>query len=268
MVSKYVFQLHTPNQRPEIPYDAAMDCLNCAKATNAKAYCANCGQSTKVQRAPIYTIVRDSLSDFFAFDSKIIHSIRPLLLSPGALTESYISGKRSQVIPPVRLYIFISFLFFFFTRPDLSSKTLESEDIASEDVLAGTNAFFEIAQNGLQNLPHFFVLAIPLIALTLHVLHRRPSTYFYDHLIFSLHIHTFLLTSLFALHFIKIDFLYTLFVPVYFIYWLLSIKRCYKRSWRLSALKAMVLFLCDPIIIVTLALLSFGKAFIDSGIYS
>jgi hypothetical protein len=45
-------------------------------------------------------------------DAKIFNSLRSLIFSPGKLSLEYNQGKRAQFVSPVRLYIFISFLFF------------------------------------------------------------------------------------------------------------------------------------------------------------
>ena len=47
------------------------------------------------------------------FDSKFLKSLKPLLFKPGFLTNEYIVGRRIRYIPPLRLYLFISLIFFF-----------------------------------------------------------------------------------------------------------------------------------------------------------
>ncbi|MCE1189322.1 MAG: DUF3667 domain-containing protein [Ignavibacteria bacterium] len=45
-------------------------------------------------------------------DSKIFTSLKLLVLSPGKLSSEFIQGKRVTNVPPIRLYVFISFVFF------------------------------------------------------------------------------------------------------------------------------------------------------------
>ncbi len=58
-------------------------------------------------------LFQDLASDVFTYDSRFFRSFVPLLFKPGALTEEYTQGRRVRFIPPLRLYIFVSILFFF-----------------------------------------------------------------------------------------------------------------------------------------------------------
>ncbi|HEU0136904.1 MAG TPA: DUF3667 domain-containing protein [Flavobacterium sp.] len=51
--------------------------------------------------------------DFTHYDNAFWKTIKNLLFRPGRLTIEFISGKRQTYVPPVKLYIFISFLTFF-----------------------------------------------------------------------------------------------------------------------------------------------------------
>ncbi|MFB0979497.1 MAG: DUF3667 domain-containing protein [Alteromonadaceae bacterium] len=52
------------------------------------------------------------LDDIFSFDSRATRTIFPLVTRPGFLTNQYIAGKRVHFVPPLRLYLFISIVFF------------------------------------------------------------------------------------------------------------------------------------------------------------
>jgi hypothetical protein len=56
--------------------------------------------------------VEQFLGDYFTFDSKIIRSAVPLLIEPGKLTQEYLQGRRARYIPPLRMFIFLSVIFF------------------------------------------------------------------------------------------------------------------------------------------------------------
>src|SRR5262245_51891783 len=47
-------------------------------------------------------------------DSRLWRTIRPLLLRPGFLTREFLRGRRARYLPPFRLYIVASVLFFLF----------------------------------------------------------------------------------------------------------------------------------------------------------
>jgi hypothetical protein len=53
------------------------------------------------------------LEDFFHFDTKLFRTIGTLLFRPGQLSAEFDAGKRAAQMPPFRLYIFVSVLFFF-----------------------------------------------------------------------------------------------------------------------------------------------------------
>lgn len=243
-------------------------CLNCAAAVD-NDFCPDCGQQTKTKRAPIIDVMRDALADFFAFDSRIFKSFLPLIVRPGRLTEMYLEGKRTQLISPVRMYIFVSFIFFFFVMPDISSLNIDLKEMGVDDLGVDVDTEQKILaalNNSIRTLPHFLVLSIPLLAMVLSIAHRKPKTFLYDHLVFSLHIHTFLFLSMMVLSIIPSKSAVTFFIPFYFIYWLVAIKRCYKRSWLVTIPKTMVLFIFDPIILIGIAASSFSKAAAASGL--
>ncbi len=61
---------------------------------------------------PLPRLVLDFLSDAFQFDARIWRTLGLLLFRPGHLTREYLAGHRQRYIPPVRLYLFVSIVFF------------------------------------------------------------------------------------------------------------------------------------------------------------
>ncbi|WP_165699459.1 DUF3667 domain-containing protein [Hymenobacter jejuensis] len=57
-------------------------------------------------------MAEEVLEGVFHFDGKVFRTLRLLLFAPGSLTLRFWQGKRVAYVPPVRLYVFISFLFF------------------------------------------------------------------------------------------------------------------------------------------------------------
>lgn len=88
-------------------------CLNCNYdlPTNAK-YCCNCGQKTESPIVRFKDFIKEAFEDYFSIDSKIFKSIIPLLFKPGFLTIEYIKGKRNTYIPPFRMFLIVSVLYF------------------------------------------------------------------------------------------------------------------------------------------------------------
>ncbi|MDG1476915.1 MAG: DUF3667 domain-containing protein [Vicingaceae bacterium] len=49
----------------------------------------------------------------FNLDSKVFRTLKYLIFKPGFLTKEYIEGRRVSYLPPIRIYIALSFIFFF-----------------------------------------------------------------------------------------------------------------------------------------------------------
>lgn len=86
-------------------------CLNCGAAVTGR-YCSECGQENREPRESFGELLYHFFSDFTHFDSKFFTTIKDLVIRPGFLTKEYLSGKRMRYLHPIRMYIFISFLFF------------------------------------------------------------------------------------------------------------------------------------------------------------
>lgn len=87
-------------------------CLNCG-ATVTGRYCSKCGQENRDPRESFGELLYHFFSDFTHFDSKLFSTIKYPLFRPGFLTTQYLAGKRMSYLHPIRMYIFISFLYFF-----------------------------------------------------------------------------------------------------------------------------------------------------------
>ncbi len=87
------------------------DCLNCGRIVEEN-FCTHCGQENIVTKEDAFHMVTHAIADYFHFEHKFFGTIRPLLLKPGQLTKEYVAGKRMSSIHPIRLYIFISIVFF------------------------------------------------------------------------------------------------------------------------------------------------------------
>ncbi|TCC90429.1 DUF3667 domain-containing protein [Pedobacter frigiditerrae] len=87
------------------------DCLNCGHIVEEN-FCPKCGQENIVTKEDAFHMVTHAIADYFHFEHKFFGTIGPLLLKPGRLTKEYVAGKRMSSIHPIRLYIFISIVFF------------------------------------------------------------------------------------------------------------------------------------------------------------
>ncbi len=92
-------------------YRHETDCLNCGTDLQGK-FCHNCGQENLEMKESFGHMINHAVSDYFHFDYQFFHTLKPLFAKPGKLTVDYLAGRRMQYLHPVKMYIFISLVFF------------------------------------------------------------------------------------------------------------------------------------------------------------
>lgn len=89
-------------------------CLNCNRPlSSTDNFCPSCGQENTRHTISFGAFIHDFFSNYFSFDSRIGRSTLPFLIKPGFLTRRFNEGKRTSFVHPLRLYLIVSFLFFF-----------------------------------------------------------------------------------------------------------------------------------------------------------
>ena len=89
------------------------ECHNCGKAlTPSDNYCPACGQENDEKNVSLAKFAADLAKDALSLDSRLGRTLIPFLFRPGYLTTEFISGRRRRYVPPLRLYLFASFVFF------------------------------------------------------------------------------------------------------------------------------------------------------------
>jgi hypothetical protein len=92
-----------------------INCLNCETPLKEPFnFCPNCGQENNDNNISFGALYKDFWSNYFSIDSRFGRTLRPFFTKPGAITLDFISGKRVKFANPVRLYLLISFVHFFF----------------------------------------------------------------------------------------------------------------------------------------------------------
>ena len=86
-------------------------CANCSEPLIGP-YCAVCGQPHDTHRRTLKALLHDLVKDIISFDSRILRTARALLLEPGELALAFRDGRTQRYVPAVRLYLFISLIFF------------------------------------------------------------------------------------------------------------------------------------------------------------
>ncbi|MCH8334502.1 MAG: DUF3667 domain-containing protein [Proteobacteria bacterium] len=86
-------------------------CLNCGTKLDGQ-YCGNCGQRATSRLISVWELLRDAVGDLLELDSRLWRTLVPLVIRPGQLTRDYLEGRRARVMPPFRMYLVLSILFF------------------------------------------------------------------------------------------------------------------------------------------------------------
>lgn len=89
------------------------NCLNCGIEV-AGRYCQQCGQENVIVKESFGHLIMHFIEDLTHFDGKLWKTLQLLLFKPAKLTQHYMDGKRASYIHPIRMYLFISAVFFFF----------------------------------------------------------------------------------------------------------------------------------------------------------
>lgn len=105
-------------------------CPNCQTEVTGP-YCPTCGQHQRNLNKHFWLLAGEALDGVFSLDSRTVNTLIPLLFKPGRLTTDFFEGRRARYLPPVRLYLIISFLFFI-VMP-LASSLSDTQSIVIDD---------------------------------------------------------------------------------------------------------------------------------------
>ncbi len=86
-------------------------CSNCGTEVKQN-FCSKCGQKYLDHKETLGHLFLHFFEDVTHFDSRFHKSISPLFFKPGFLTNEYNAGKRTMYLNPVRMYIFVSLIYF------------------------------------------------------------------------------------------------------------------------------------------------------------
>ncbi|WP_349318785.1 DUF3667 domain-containing protein [Chitinophaga sp. MM2321] len=86
-------------------------CLNCGTEVPER-FCTHCGQENTIQHETFGHLLKHFTADILHYDSQFLSTLKYLLFRPGFLTKEYLAGRRVKYVNPIKLYVFISFVFF------------------------------------------------------------------------------------------------------------------------------------------------------------
>lgn len=247
-------------------------CLDCGAAMLGP-YCSSCGQKNELEHRSLWQLVKDAVGPAVLLESKLWRTLGTLLGRPGALSEAYTEGKRSRYIRPLRLYFWVSVLFFSLLAlrpahvatikvapedtvnlrfaPELQRRLREKlepfKDPPSQGAQQATPreagdgravAVERLRNEFISRLPKALFLLLPIFALLLRGLWRRRP--YVDHLVFALHAHTVLFIGL-AVGTIRWGPVEAVGVLAPVAWFLPAVHRFYRSGWVETVLKALLL---------------------------
>jgi len=191
------------------------DCANCSNPLNGSSYCSSCGQKKIGEKdVTIHSFIENAFHEFTHIDSKILRSIRYLLIRPGFMTEEFITGHRKRYMNPIQLFIVINLIYFIligffkwstFTTPleFLLQNNPPGRLMRSmvNHKMAETGLTYEAYKELFNHTLHtqaksLIIVMVPMFAVLLSILYFRQKRYFVEHLVFSLHFYGFVLIAL------------------------------------------------------------------------
>lgn len=154
-----------------VPGTQAKLCPNCEYPVSGE-YCSRCGQKAGTHVLSFREWFEDIAEALFTFDSRVFRSLMPLLFRPGFLTREFVAGRRASYIAPLRLYLFISIIFFLLAgniaRIDTGSQLVFDTPAATQDKAAAkpgtTQDDTEVTITGMDWLPMHDVVEAKLRA--------------------------------------------------------------------------------------------------------
>jgi hypothetical protein len=204
---------HSPSDTA-LPDASGHRCGNCDSRLTGP-YCSVCGQHAHASARTLSAVLHDGWHDFTHVDGRLWHTLWLLFSRPGRLTRDYFEERRARYLPPVRLYLVLSVVFFglsatsvqvigpsgtsaaehhpnipcekIFNTPDHPKFERLSRDVCARYVKIGSDTFVKTM---LHNIPRMMFVFLPLMAGIVTLLYWRPRRYYVEHLVFLLHNHS------------------------------------------------------------------------------
>jgi Protein of unknown function (DUF3667) len=194
-------------------------CKNC-DAVLLGRFCVSCSQAADVHVPTAVELVHELMEGLTHSDSRLWRTLKYLWFKPGRLTQEFIAGRRVAYLPPFRLYLVLSVMFFLvasfshirgeviqFDHAVGSSHRSNINDCDGINIerlarYPGLNqrirhACKEIVRDNGDNLMRVALgtlskamfIFLPLVALLHMLMYWRPRYRYAEHLLFFVHLH-------------------------------------------------------------------------------
>jgi hypothetical protein len=208
-------------------------CKNCGTLLTGR-YCVNCSQAADVHVPTTRELMHELAEGLTHGDSRLWRTLTCLWFKPGRLTQEFIAGRRVAYLPPFRLYLVLSVIFFLIASfTPIGGEAVHFDDAAAKDGSKVSNCddinvtgFLSspewtqrarhacaqvVRDNGaslmhvaIATMPKAMFIFLPLVAFLHMLMYWRPRYRYAEHLLFFVHLHAFFF-SVMALRFLASD---------------------------------------------------------------
>ena len=269
-------------------------CKNC-NSELVGLYCSECGQKNS-QLLSIKETLKEFTDNVFSFDTRFFITLKYLITKPGLLTTEYWLGRRTKYLPPLRLYLVMSLMYFFISsiinpgtdislyKSDFQEKPFQFEldksspkyDPSPEIVAPFVDFLKENFNKGVMvaekkeltehdlvwsNMPAAMFILMPFMAFCVYLLNKKKKQLYSYHLITVLHFHSFIFFIFTLEEIVPIIVIFTKLYLLYYIFFMF--KNIYQDSWIWNSLKLTTLFVLYGITVgITILSVAVGKIFL------
>ena len=277
---------------------ATAHCKNCSAPLLGR-FCVDCGQAAEVHVPTTGELIHEAIEGLVHADSRLWRTLITLWFKPGKLTNEFIAGRRAAYVPPFRLYLIVSIIFFLLasihgpsrnfvvvdTSDSPKDKTTQCQNLRATIPMPGLSLRIGhacdavLADNGASLLnvavataPKAMFIFLPVIAFLHMLLYWRPRHRYVEHLLFFLHLHALVFSVGIIIAGLvgigntwpawsgRLNFIINPLVWATAIYSVIAMRRVFGRSWLGTLFKAFVMLIVYSIV--------FGLAFAGVFIYA
>lgn len=257
-------------------------CTNCESSLEQdERFCPSCGQKNLDRKVSFWVFIKDFVHEEFNLNNRLFISLKELVIKPGALTVSFMEGKRRSYLRPSQMFLVTGFLCFFVLSfqidkevdkldkgsmqfmdtdifdskgPDSTENSVFVSYIKSHIQEANDNPKNFIA-NTFQKLPFILLFVLPIFALFHKLIYIRHRVYFVEHLVFLLHVHAFMFLLIFIAGIFTFFFSQEIlfYIPLaMLLYLFVAFRRVYEQGFWKTLVKFSILFWVYVILVPTL----------------
>ena len=168
-------------------------CANCGDALQGR-FCQSCGQRAIVPVMSLHDFFHEAVYELAHLDGKVAQTLIQLVTSPGSLTRDFLAGRRVRYVPPLRVYLTCSILFFALVAlaPRTTQSVITVRHTGPDPMTVSADVIREkIAASFVHDMPRLMFVLMPFFAFLTWMFYRRAQPYYVAHLYHALHLHAF-----------------------------------------------------------------------------